>query len=155
GTEAELLEQYAVSRPTLRESLRVLESQGVLELRPGPKGGIMVAKPGLDTLAHGLSVYLRLHEVPFLEVLKARAVIEPALAASAAENATDEQIAALQASVDRMKDVTRQEDFVEENSRFHSLIAEASESPVMAIFWSTIRILAAGDQYGIKYSKGN
>ncbi|HHX90536.1 MAG TPA: FadR family transcriptional regulator, partial [Paracoccus sp.] len=46
GTEAELLEQYDVSRPTLRESLRVLESQGVLELRPGPKGGIMVAKPG-------------------------------------------------------------------------------------------------------------
>src|SRR5690606_24320942 len=58
-------------------------------------------------------------------------------------------------SVDRMKGVSRHEDFVEENSRFHSLIADASMSPVMAIFWSTIRLLAAGDQYGVKYSKGN
>ena len=39
ATESELLSQFNVSRPTLRESLRILESQGVLELRPGPGGG--------------------------------------------------------------------------------------------------------------------
>ena len=38
STEAELLEQFNVSRPTLRESLKLLESQGVLERRPGPGG---------------------------------------------------------------------------------------------------------------------
>ena len=46
GTEADLLQQFDVSRPTLRESLRILEAQGVLELRPGPRGGIIVTKPG-------------------------------------------------------------------------------------------------------------
>src|SRR4051812_43222444 len=96
GTEAELLQQFDVSRPTLRESLRILEAQGVLELRPGPKGGIIVTKPGMDILAHGLSVYLRLHEVPFIAVLQAREVIEPALAAAAAENATKKELAELQ-----------------------------------------------------------
>ncbi len=70
-----------MSRPTLRESLKLLESQGVLELRPGPGGGIIVREPSTDLLAHGLSVFLRLHEVPFVTVLKAREVIEPALAA--------------------------------------------------------------------------
>ncbi|WP_323032451.1 FadR/GntR family transcriptional regulator [Paracoccus sp. (in: a-proteobacteria)] len=155
GTEAELLEQYDVSRPTLRESLRILEAQGVLQLRPGPKGGILVTKPGMDILAHGLSVYLRLHDVPFIEVLKAREVIEPALAAAAAENATDEDLAALQASVDRMGRISDQAGFVEENRVFHSRVAEASKNEVMAIFWSTISILAAGEQYGIKYTSRN
>ena len=37
GTELDLLNRFQVSRPTLRESLRILESQGVLELRPGNK----------------------------------------------------------------------------------------------------------------------
>lgn len=155
GTEAELLAQYDVSRPTLRESLRILEAQGVLQLRPGPKGGILVAKPGMDVLAHGLSVYLRLHGVPFIEVLKAREVIEPALAASAAEHATDADLGALQASVDRMKTLTQQAHFVEENRRFHSLVADASQNRVMAIFWSTISILAAGEQFGVSYTAKN
>lgn len=155
GTEAELLAQYDVSRPTLRESLRILEAQGVLRLRPGPKGGILVTKPGMDILAHGLSVYLRLHDVPFIEVLKAREVIEPALAAAAAENATDDDIAALQASVDRMAGHTEQAEFVEENRIFHSLVAQASKNEVMAIFWSTISILAAGEQHGINYTSRN
>ena len=90
GTEADLLQQFDVSRPTLRESLRILEAQGVVELRPGPRGGILVSKPGMDMLAHGLSVYLRLHDVPFIAVLQAREVIEPALAAAVAANATEE-----------------------------------------------------------------
>lgn len=155
GTEAELLEQYDVSRPTLREGLRILEAQGVLQLRPGPKGGILVSKPGMDVLAHGLSVYLRLHDVPFLEVLKAREVIEPALAAAAAEHATEADLTELQNSVDRMKAMSQQAEFVEENRRFHSLVAQASKNEVMSIFWSTISILAAGEQHGINYSNRN
>lgn len=155
GTEADLLQQFDVSRPTLRESLRILEAQGVLELRPGPKGGIIVTKPGMDILAHGLSVYLRLHEVPFIAVLQAREVIEPALAAAAAENATDDELEELQKSVDRMKTLTEQSDFIEENRVFHSLIARASRNQVMEIFWSTISILATGEQHGISYNPAN
>ena len=76
ATEAELLSQFNVSRPTLRESLKLLESQGVIELRPGPGGGIIVREPSTDLLAHGLSVFLRINKVPFVTVIKAREVIE-------------------------------------------------------------------------------
>jgi len=155
GTEAELLAQFDVSRPTLRESLRILEAQGVIELRPGPKGGILVSKPGMDVLAHSLSVYLRLHEVPFIEVLKARETIEPALAAAAANDRSDEDLAEMQASVDRIRASATEADFIEENRRFHSIIANASRNEVMKIFWSTISILAAGEQYGVSYSPAN
>jgi GntR family transcriptional regulator, transcriptional repressor for pyruvate dehydrogenase complex len=155
GTEADLLSQIDVSRPTLRESLRILEAQGVLDLRPGPKGGVIVAKPGTDILAHGLSVYLRMHDVPFVAVLRAREVIEPALAAEAAENGSLEEFALMQDSIDRMRDISDQNKFIEENRIFHSLIAQASRNHVMAIFWSTISIVAAGEDYGIQYTTSN
>ncbi len=155
GTEADLLAQFDVSRPTLRESLRILEAQGVLELRPGPKGGIIVRKPGMDVLAHSFSVYLRLHDVPFIEVLKAREVIEPTLAAATALARSDQDLAEMQASVERLAAAGSEAEFIEENRRFHSLVAHASGNEVMLIFWSTISILAAGEQHGITYSPAN
>jgi GntR family transcriptional repressor for pyruvate dehydrogenase complex len=158
ATETELLSQFNVSRPTLRESLKILESQGVLELRPGPGGGIIVRQPSIDTLAHGLSVFLRMREVPFITVLKAREVIEPALAFEAALNGTEKDFAALHDSIERMKALDAQSDqeaFLEENRVFHSLIARASGNHVLEVFWSTIGILAAGEQHGVRYSVGN
>ncbi len=155
GTEAQLLQQFDVSRPTLRESLRILESKGVLVLRPGPGGGIMVTKPGTDILAHGLSVFLRLHEVPFIDVLKAREVIEPALAREAAENGTEEDFNALEKSIERMKTIKVQDAFIEENRIFHSIVARASGNKVLETFWSTVSIVAHGEHHGVRYSSDN
>ncbi len=158
ATEAELLPQFNVSRPTLRESLKLLESQGVLERRPGPGGGIIVREPSIDLLAHGLSVFLRLHEVPFATVLKSREVIEPALAYEAAVNGTDAEFAELEASIVRMKALDAQREqvaFLEENRVFHSIIARAGGNKVLEVFWNTISILAAGEHHGIRYSVGN
>jgi len=158
ATEAELLSQFNVSRPTLREGLRILESQGVLDVRPGPGGGIIVGKPSIDLLAHGLSVFLRLHEVPFVTVIKARELIEPALAYEAAVNGTDEDFAELEASIVRMKALNAQSDqeaFLEENRVFHGVIARASGNKVLEVFWQTISILATGEHHGIRYSVGN
>ena len=158
ATEAELLPQFNVSRPTLRESLKLLESQGVLERRPGPGGGIIVREPSMDLLAHGLSVFLRLHEVPFAIVLKAREVIEPALAHEAALNGTEADFAELETSIARMKALDAQREqaaFLEENRVFHSIIARASGNKVLEVFWNTISILAAGEHHGVRYSVGN
>lgn len=152
GTEADLLQQFDVSRPTLRESLRILESQGVLELRPGPKGGIMVRRPGTDILAHGLSIYLRMHDVPFSAVLKAREAVEPALAAEAAVNGREEDFDAMQSSIDNMAKIKDPVAFIEENRVFHSLVAKASGNKVMEIFWATISIVAVGEEHGVRYT---
>jgi GntR family transcriptional regulator, transcriptional repressor for pyruvate dehydrogenase complex len=158
ATEAELLSQFNVSRPTMRESLKLLESQGVLELRPGPGGGIIVSQPSTDLLAHGLSVFLRLHEVPFAAVIKAREVIEPALAYEAAVNGSEEDFGELEASIARMKALdaqSNQQAFLEENRVFHSIIARASSNKVLEVFWDTISIVAHGEEHGIRYSVGN
>lgn len=151
GTEAELLAQFDVSRSTFRESLRILESQGVLELRPGPKGGILVRRPGSEILGHGLSVYLRMHQAPFGAVLRVRQAIEPALAAEAAVHWTEEQLEALQHSIDQMRLDRGIAGFADENRRFHALIAQASGNKVLEVFWTTISMLSTGEAQGIRY----
>lgn len=158
ATEAELLTQFNVSRPTLRESLKLLESQGVLERRPGPGGGAIVQAPSIDLLAHGLSVYLRMHEVPFAQLLLGREVIEPALAYEAAVNGSSKDFDELEASITRMKALDATSDqgtFIEENRVFHGIIAHASGNKVLEVFWQTISILAHGEHHGIRYSVGN
>ncbi len=155
GTEAELLAEFAVSRPTLRESLRMLEAQGVVGLRPGPGGGVAVGRPSVDTLAHALSVYLYLQNVPFGSVLKAREAIEPALASEAAMNGTDAEFDELEESIRRMGATTNHEAFVQENRVFHAIIARMSRNEVLESFWAAISLLASGEGHGIAYSFGN
>jgi GntR family transcriptional regulator, transcriptional repressor for pyruvate dehydrogenase complex len=156
ATEAELLEQFDVSRPTLRESIRILESQGVLGQRPGPGGGLVVRRPTLDMLARSLSIYLRFNGVPFSAVLRAREVIEPALAAQAARNGSDGDFDAMMQSIGRMKSGSAtQEDFVAENRVFHGIVARASGDSVLETFWGTISLLAHGEHHGVRYTPGN
>ena len=156
ATEAELLEQFDVSRPTLREGIRVLESQGVLARRPGPGGGLVIRRPSLDVLAHTLSVFLRFNDVPFVTVLQAREVIEPALAAEAATEGTEEDFREMADSIERMK--TQLEDqaaFIAENRVFHGIVARASGNKVLETFWGTISLLAHGEHHGMRYTIGN
>jgi GntR family transcriptional regulator, transcriptional repressor for pyruvate dehydrogenase complex len=156
GTEADLLERFRVSRPTLRESLRILESQGLLTLRPGPKGGILVAKPSVEILAHTLSVLLRVNNVPFSDILRARMAIEPALVRGAAMHGTEEHFAEMEAAIDRLEAAGDDaQEVYRENREFHNVIARAASNAVLEVFWSTIRILASGEGAGLRYSARN
>ncbi len=156
ATEAQLLEQFDVSRPTLREGIRILEAQGVLEQRPGPRGGLVIRRPSIDMLAHSVSIYLRFNDVPFAAVLKAREVIEPALAAEAAERGTDDDFRDMAASIERMAALgDDQAAFVAENRVFHGIVARASGNKVLETFWGTISLLAHGEHHGIRYGFGN
>jgi DNA-binding FadR family transcriptional regulator len=157
ATEAELLRQFDVSRPTLREGIRILEAQGVLEQRPGPGGGLVVRRPSLDMLAHILSVYLRFNEVPFVAVLQAREVIEPALAAEAAERGTGDDFREMSESIERMKKQgdADQTVFIAENRVFHGIVARASGNKVLETFWGTMSLLAHGEHHGMRYTFGN
>ena len=157
ATEAELLQQFDVSRPTLREGIRILEAQGVLEQRPGPGGGLVIRKPSLEMLAQTLSIFLRFHDVPFLTVQQAREVIEPDLAAEAAESGTEEDFRDMAESIQRMAELGDgdQAAFIAENRVFHGIVARASGNRVLETFWGTISLLAHGELHGIRYTTGN
>src|SRR5438445_51107 len=75
--ETALMEQFSVSRPTLREAFRVLESEALITVRRGSHGGARVHVPNGDVAARYAGLVLQFRETTLADVLEARAVIEP------------------------------------------------------------------------------
>jgi GntR family transcriptional regulator, transcriptional repressor for pyruvate dehydrogenase complex len=80
GTEIELLERFDVSRPSLRESLRILEAEGLISVVRGALGGVVVHRPDQRMTARAAALVLQSRSVSLADVFDASAVIEPAAA---------------------------------------------------------------------------
>ncbi|MBB3752783.1 DNA-binding FadR family transcriptional regulator [Mycolicibacterium sp. BK634] len=78
GTEAELIERFDVSRPSLRESLRILEAEGLISVVRGAQGGVVVHRPDQRMTARAAALVLQSRSVSLADVFEASAVIEPA-----------------------------------------------------------------------------
>jgi GntR family transcriptional repressor for pyruvate dehydrogenase complex len=90
--EAELMSHFNISRPTLREAVRVLESERLVEVRRGSRTGARVCVPGPEVVARPAALLLELSGATVADVFAARSVIEPAAARRLAQ-ARDEQSA--------------------------------------------------------------
>ena len=99
--EDELTEVFGIARTTLREALRILESQGLLEIRRGRTGGPVVTMPKIDSLAEGLAVTLQLQGTTAGDLDVARQLIEPRLAGRLADTHSADDLSALRAAADR------------------------------------------------------
>src|SRR5262245_55654820 len=84
--EAEMVEQYGVSRESLREALRLLEAQGIVSIRRGPGGGPVVGKASSINLARTMTLYFQLAGATYDELLGAWRALEPIAAELAASN---------------------------------------------------------------------
>jgi len=154
ANEAQMVEQYGAGRSSVREALRLLEADGLVDIRPGLGGGAVVGQPDVNRVARRLTILLRLSGASFSEVVAARKTIEPSLARHAAEAATDEQVAEITASVERLAALSQSnEAFIEENARFHSLIADASGNAVLTTFWRAISAIVDGHEVGVRYDE--
>ncbi|MEW2480849.1 FCD domain-containing protein [Mycobacterium sp. NPDC049093] len=80
GTEAELLDRFEVSRPSLREALRILEAEGLISVVRGVLGGVVVHRPDQRMTARAAALVLQSRSVSLADVFEASAVIEPAAA---------------------------------------------------------------------------
>ena len=94
-TEADLLLEFDISRPTLREALRMLEGEQLLSVRRGSHRGSVVRLPDTSITVRSITMLLYLRGATTRDVYTARTIFEPPAARLAAEVATDEQIARL------------------------------------------------------------
>jgi DNA-binding FadR family transcriptional regulator len=151
--ETQLVEVFQVGRTTLREALRLLETRGVITIRPGPGGGPVVRRPRPDDLRESLTLIMQFGGASLRDVFEARTALEPMHARLAAERLTDDQIAELSASVERMRQNNKDHEvFLEENRAFHQTIAEASGSSVLCVFNQTLQSIADGSLVGVEYT---
>lgn len=101
GTEAQLAERFGVSRITMRDAVRVLESEGFIDVSVGVGGGLRVAIGRPEVAADALSAQLYLEDVSWRELVDAMHVIEGATARLAAREAGPDDIRRLRAIVNR------------------------------------------------------
>jgi GntR family transcriptional regulator, transcriptional repressor for pyruvate dehydrogenase complex len=136
-SERTLAAQMQISRPTLREAIRVLADAGVIEVRPGAGGGMVVRS---ETIPRGLverGSALRLNEVA--GVLEARRLLEPRVAQLAGLYATEEDYDALQRTIDLQRECGHDRDrALLLDHRFHLAIARATRNTTIV---SMMRLL--------------
>jgi DNA-binding FadR family transcriptional regulator len=76
-SESELMNRFGISRPSLREAFRILESEQLITVRRGARGGARVTHPDLTVAARYLSLLMHVDAVLLSDVFHARALIEP------------------------------------------------------------------------------
>lgn len=117
-SEAEIIAQSHLSRATVREALRLLESEGLITSRRGPGGGLRVGRPDLSSSVQNFAVHLALSEATLGDMFAFRRLVEAEAARLAATHATDEQRDVLRQSIESVP--------LSEVIDFHGLIAEAT-----------------------------
>ena len=151
--EQEMMLRYEAGRPTVREALRLLETRGLVVLKSGPGGGPIVRRPAKESLGESLSLLLQIEDASFADVADARRALEPMIARRAAERITPAQLDELDETVRLLRRKPGdQEEFAEQNRRFHAVVAEAARSVVLDVFVSSLKALADGVRVGVSYS---
>jgi len=128
--ERDLAVKLGVGRSSVRDAVRTLEVMGILEPRQGH--GTVVRDLSTDALVVPLASVLTRKREMVAELLDVRRILEPALAARAARNASDDEIAELEEILRRQEQkLQRGEPAIEEDSQFHYALALAARNSVL------------------------
>lgn len=129
-SERELAETFKVSRTSVREALRALETQGLVVSRTGM--GTFVADLPIEALVAPLATLLIEGKSALVDIFEMRKLIEPHIASLAAERATKRDVARMYRILEKQKDeVDRGSTGVEEDAEFHFFIGRATQNQAL------------------------
>jgi DNA-binding FadR family transcriptional regulator len=132
-TERELVSQTGLTRGSVREALRMLAVEGLVETRHGRLGGNVVTLPGQDSMATAINRFVRGRKLSLRTLQETREALEPVLARLAAQRRSDDDLEELKslhshlvASVDNFQE------FSLTNVKWHNAVATASGNDLLA-----------------------
>ena len=129
-SERELTEIFKVSRTTVREAIRTLESMKLLQSRQG--NGTYVLASSEEELIQPLAAALFNAKDDIRDIFYVRKIIEPHVAELAAENATAQEIEEMEEILQKQKMcIEHNESIIETDTAFHNLMASASKNRVI------------------------
>lgn len=150
-SEAELMARYGVSRPTLREALRILESESLLSVSRGARGGMHVVAPSERMVARYVAWFLEFQQVPMIDVHEAMMAIELPAVEQLAKTGTQADFDALRAQLD-IERATEAEwlSAISAGTDFHRLLVDRAGNRTLATMHRTIEeiVLASGAEIG-------
>jgi DNA-binding FadR family transcriptional regulator len=138
--EMELVERYGISRPTLREAFRVLESESLISVRRGARGGARVQPPTLDVAARNAGIVLQHRGTTMADIYLARSVIEVPCAGRVAQRRTKSDLDLLWAKVEEAETAIDEPDrFIRLHTEFHGLIVDLAGNQTLALLNGMVR----------------
>jgi DNA-binding FadR family transcriptional regulator len=145
-SEAELASDFAVSRGTIRETMKLLSAQQLVEATRGASGGTFVRLPEPDDLAAAMgdtiTLWFNAGSTSVAEVNAAREWIERGCTLMAAHNRTDEDLARIRAAVEAMEAPgIEMDEMLELDIDFHDAISRAAHNAVLELAMKAIHIV--------------
>lgn len=142
--EEELRTEYPVSKPSLREAMRILEAEGLITIRRGNMGGAVVHRPTSANVAYTLGLVLGSRAVPLHDVAQALREVEPACAALCATRKG--RMKAVVAPLKKLhaEAVSSVDDLVEvvhASRRFHEALVQLCGNETLIIMAGALEVL--------------
>ncbi|WP_145010597.1 FadR/GntR family transcriptional regulator [Mycobacterium marseillense] len=131
--EAELMNHFQVSRPSLREAVRVLESDRLVEVRRGSRTGARVRVPGPEIVARPAGFLLALAGTTLADVMTARMGIEPYAARLLAEGGTAAAHRELRDLIDEIPDAWETGRLAAASTLLHRRLVELSGNATLTV----------------------
>jgi GntR family transcriptional repressor for pyruvate dehydrogenase complex len=134
--ERELMEQFQVSKQTLRESLRALEHVGLIDVRKGVGGGAFIVEVDIEVTKENLANFLYFKNLSIENLSELRKLLEPHSAQKAAESISQADLLKLRKlnesarrhlAQDALQEITGNE------IQFHRILAENTGNPILAL----------------------
>jgi GntR family transcriptional repressor for pyruvate dehydrogenase complex len=134
--ERELAKEFGVNRASLRQALKVLEIMGVLTQRVGD--GTYLSASAESILKEPLDFLILLDDLSHHELMETRMIVEPELAARAAERATTEDLIGLRRAISAMENCRTNQERLEADLAFHQCIFRASGNRICHLLFNVI-----------------
>lgn len=135
-----LTTEFEISRPTLREALRLLESESLITITRGKHGGARVISADLGAAARQVGVFLQIKGTTLQDVWLARTIIEPPAAGLLAAQRNPEAFAELEANIEAARDAAQHDliRYADLSAEFSLLITKHCGSKTIHLFASLI-----------------
>lgn len=139
-SERELVEQFQVSRVTVREALRSLKHSGLVQVKRGINAGAYVCEPNSETITESFQNLIQMGRVNFSHLIDARLYLEPKAAAFVAGIRKPEEVKRVQLIIDRAEALLESSCYEARllNVSFHCEIARITKNPIIIFITESI-----------------
>ena len=145
--EAQLIAEFEVSRPTIREAVRILESEGLVTVARGARGGARISAPNYEMIARAAGITLQARNVTIGDLYEMRIMLEPPAARLVAERNSEKAVPVLRNHINTELGLVQQRHVAAAAiTEFHRLMIEFAGNETMIMICQAISGLV--DEHG-------